>query len=257
MTEVVEQLRRAHALLVVAREAAVVAEFAIGEGGEIFDEGTAGSVWPQVQEMRRLRREAGEDVRLAHAAMVAAQEIIDEYCFAIAGHGVDGAAVFGSVSGSGPSVDEEVPAPAADTRPPGRDTAAQREAEADWIADRERAGVVINPKNVTRIARLPDGRIVWVEGRNKKGGQEHILDDDRVGHFRRVGVPRERVIPLVFAALEGGTVVGYSGKDRPVYEVVFDGEVRRVAITVTRDGLIVGAHPISLKRKLRPRLHRS
>ncbi|APU12515.1 hypothetical protein [Actinoalloteichus fjordicus] len=88
VTEVVEQLRRAHALLSEARNAAVVAETAISEGREIFDQGTAGSVWPQVHEMRRLGAEAGDDVRLAHTAIVQAQDIIDGYCISIAGHGI-------------------------------------------------------------------------------------------------------------------------------------------------------------------------
>ncbi|APU18469.1 hypothetical protein [Actinoalloteichus sp. GBA129-24] len=66
----------------------MVAETAIGEGREIFDQGTAGSVWPQVPEMRRLGAEAGDDVRLAHTAIVQAQDIIDGYCISIAGHGI-------------------------------------------------------------------------------------------------------------------------------------------------------------------------
>ncbi|APU12506.1 MULTISPECIES: hypothetical protein [Actinoalloteichus] len=148
-------------------------------------------------------------------------------------------------------------APPGNDGPADRGATAREEQEADWIADRERAGVMINPQNVTRISKLPDGRIVWVEGRNPDGGEEHILDWRRVEQFGKMRVPREDIIPLVFAALERGEVVGYSGVNRRVYEVVFKGERRRIAITVTRDGLIVGAHPISLKHKVRRRLHRS
>ncbi|WP_083683644.1 MULTISPECIES: hypothetical protein [Actinoalloteichus] len=60
----------------------------------------------------------------------------------------------------------------------------------------------------------------------------------------------------MFAALERGVVVGYSGRDRPVYEVDFDGEIRRVAVTVADDGGIIGAHPIPRRRRLRPHPHR-
>ncbi|ASO18079.1 hypothetical protein FHR81_002476 [Actinoalloteichus hoggarensis] len=65
VTEVVEQLRRAHARLTEARAAAVVAETTIREGREIFDHGTAGSIWPHVHEIRRLGAEAGvpQDIR--------------------------------------------------------------------------------------------------------------------------------------------------------------------------------------------------
>ncbi|ASO20804.1 hypothetical protein FHR81_001771 [Actinoalloteichus hoggarensis] len=62
---------------------------------------------------------------------------------------------------------------------------------------------------------------------------------------------------LVFAALERGTVVGYSGRDRKVYEIIFEGARYRVAVTVTREGVVIGAHPIPLNRRLRTRLHRS
>ncbi|MBB5920631.1 hypothetical protein FHR81_001661 [Actinoalloteichus hoggarensis] len=61
----------------------------------------------------------------------------------------------------------------------------------------------------------------------------------------------------MFAALEHGKSVGHSGIDRTVYEVVFKGERRRIAITVRRSGLMVGAHPISIRREVRPRLHGS
>ncbi|ASO18081.1 hypothetical protein FHR81_002478 [Actinoalloteichus hoggarensis] len=257
VTEVVEQLRRAHARLTEARAAAVVAETTIREGREIFDHGTAGSIWPHVHEIRRLGAEAGDDVRLAHTAIIQAQEIINDYCVSIAGHGIGGAA---DPPGSMPEAsrtDGEADRSPVAAGPTDHGAPSTEEQRADWIADRERAGAVINPQNVTRINKLPDGRIVWVEGKNPDGGEEHILDSQRVEQFGTMRVPKEDIIPLVFAALERGEVIGYSGVNRRVYEVVFKGERRRIAITVTRDGLIVGAHPISLKHKVRTRLHRS
>ncbi|APU15725.1 MULTISPECIES: hypothetical protein [Actinoalloteichus] len=258
VTEVVEQLRQAHALLTVAREATIVAEAAISEGREIFDHATTGSVWPQVPEIRRLGQEAGDDVRLAHNAMIQAQQIIDDYCHTIAGHSAAGPETTpGTTTGPTARPAETAPSSTVDMTSKESDATDHRTHYAEWIGERERAGVVIRPKNVTRMTRMPNGRIVWIEEKNPDGGQDHILDDDRIDEFRRMGVPEEDIMDLVFTALDRGTVVGYSGKDRPVYEVVFKGERRRVAITVMWTGIIIGAHPISRKRKLRTRLHRS
>lgn len=243
VTNVVEQLRRAHALVAEARAAAVRAEIAIGEGGEIFDGATRGSIWPQVVQMRRLSHDAGDDVRLANAALGEALDIIDGYCRSIAGHGIAGV-----VTGAD-QVEGASSGPAGER--------AGRTPDAELIAERVQAGVVIRPGSVDRISRLPDGRTVWAERGSSNGGVEHILSKRRIEDFANVGVPKDRMLDLVFAALERGTVVGYSGIDRPVYEVVFEGERRRVAITVTDTGLIVGAHPISLKRKLRTHRYRS
>lgn len=44
-----------------------------------------------------------------------------------------------------------------------------------------------------------------------------------------------------------GNVVGTQGRGRLIYEVTVDGEVRHVAITVGKNGYIVGANPRSVK----------
>ncbi|MBB5910772.1 hypothetical protein [Actinoalloteichus hymeniacidonis] len=253
MTEVVAQLRQAYALVVEAREAATRAEAAIAAGSEIFAEGTRGSIWPQVREIHTLGRAAREDVELALSELGQAQDIIDGYCFAIAGHGIGPPGVDigsgGSAGARTPGTEEPPPALS--------DGGDQRDHYPEWIAERERAGAIIDRDNVDRMSKLPDGRTVWVEGKNSEGGSDHILSIDRIGHFERVGIPKHKVMDLLFVALERGVIVGYSGRDRPVYEVTFENERRRIAITVTSKGLIVGAHPISLKRKLRQHAYRS
>ncbi|APU15728.1 MULTISPECIES: hypothetical protein [Actinoalloteichus] len=232
VTEVVEQLRQTHALLTVAREATIVAKAAISEGRD--------------------------DVRLAHNAMIQAQQIIDDYWHTISGHRAAGPETTpGTTIGPTGRPIEAALSSTVDTKGKESDATDHRAHYAEWIADRERAGVVIRPKDVTRMARMPNGRIVWAGRNNRRGGQDHILSRNRIDEFRRMGVPEDPIMDLAFAALERGAVVGYSGQDRPVYEVVFEGERRRVAITGAPDGVVVGAHPISLKRKLRTRLHRS
>lgn len=51
-------------------------------------------------------------------------------------------------------------------------------------------------------------------------------------------------------------MVGYSGKDRTVYEADIGDGPRRVAITVGDNGYIVGANPIPFHRILRPHKER-
>ncbi len=47
------------------------------------------------------------------------------------------------------------------------------------------------------------------------------------------------------STIRTGKIVGYqgAGTGRPIYEVVVNGQVRRVAITVSKNGYVVGANP--------------
>ncbi|MDV9113944.1 hypothetical protein ACA614_03375 [Lactiplantibacillus plantarum] len=51
--------------------------------------------------------------------------------------------------------------------------------------------------------------------------------------------------------LEKGKIIGYQGKGkgkgRPIYEVIYNGKKYRAAITVGKNGFIVGANPVSIK----------
>lgn len=48
---------------------------------------------------------------------------------------------------------------------------------------------------------------------------------------------------LIFQALEENKIVGSQGRGRPIYECSYKGVIRRVAITVSNNGFIVGANP--------------
>ncbi|MBC1368358.1 hypothetical protein HB790_08970 [Listeria welshimeri] len=41
--------------------------------------------------------------------------------------------------------------------------------------------------------------------------------------------------------------INEEGKGRPIYEVIYNGKKYRVAITVGKNGFIVGANPVSIK----------
>ena len=70
-----------------------------------------------------------------------------------------------------------------------------------------------------------------------------------VDDFASKGIPKDQIKNLVMEALNKGEVVGYQGRGqgRPIYEVIFNGEKHRVAITVRNNGFIVGANPSSIK----------
>ncbi|MCR5587501.1 MAG: hypothetical protein K6F77_08210 [Lachnospiraceae bacterium] len=49
-------------------------------------------------------------------------------------------------------------------------------------------------------------------------------------------------------AVKSGTIVGYQGrgKGRPIYEFIYEGKTRRIAISIGSNGYIVGANPKSI-----------
>ncbi|AOS61546.1 hypothetical protein [Actinoalloteichus hymeniacidonis] len=239
VTEIVEQLRRAYDLLTEALRSTAVADLAIIEGHEVFAGATKGSIWPQVAQIHRLAHSAADEVRLSEAALRGAQEIIDAYCWEIAGHGLARAEV-----GAGTAL------------PSGQPGYNVKDHYAEWIDELRGKGMHVEPDAVVRMIRLRNGRLVWLERGHSDGGLEHILRRSRVRDFERSGISRDEIVNLVFVALEEGIKVGYIGQDRPVYEVAYGGRFRRVAITV-RDGFIVGAMPVPLGRRVRARLHRS
>lgn len=136
VTIVVEQLRQAHALLTEARAATARAGHEIAEGSEIFDEGTRGSIWPQVEQIRRFGRAASDEVRLAYTELGQAQDIIDDYCMSIAGHRIGGHA---GIEGGADST----------AIGPGTAPDDSQSRYPEWIAERERAGAVITRRTST------------------------------------------------------------------------------------------------------------
>ncbi|APU15955.1 MULTISPECIES: hypothetical protein [Actinoalloteichus] len=255
VTEVIAQLRQAHALLTQARQAARSADAAITDGADVFAAATLGSTQPEVEQINHLARASGEDVRTAHDLLGGAQEIIDGYCHHLAGPGIGDA---GGPPLVAPSTDDTTTRPPPSTGPP--PTADEHTDPqiryAEEIAELRRRGSAVNPDDVVRAERLDDGRITWIENGNDKTGMRHILLPKRVRDFEGVHIPREEIENLLFAAIRRGTVVGHCGTDRPVYEVEYLGERRRVAISTTSEGKIYGANPVSRKQKIRRALHR-
>ncbi len=109
-------------------------------------------------------------------------------------------------------------------------------------------GVRHTPDNVVDVRRLADGRIAFLESGNARAGLRHIVER-HADDFAARGVPEERIPDLVMDAISRGRVVGHQGRGngRPIFEVMFDGQVQRVAVTVGDNGFVVGANPASVR----------
>ncbi|WP_238145213.1 pre-toxin TG domain-containing protein, partial [Lactiplantibacillus plantarum] len=117
------------------------------------------------------------------------------------------------------------------------------------IARLEKNGVKISKEDVIRIKELPDEKkIVWLEKGNTSAGFEHILIEHGE-QFTKQGISKSELPDFLMTVLEKGKIIGYQGKGkgRPIYEVIYNGKKYRAAITVGKNGFIVGANPVSIK----------
>jgi hypothetical protein len=112
----------------------------------------------------------------------------------------------------------------------------------DLIAELERNGVRYNPDDIVAIGTDGTGKIIFLENGTSRAGLRHIVERHATD-FANVGIPQDRIVDLVFSAVTTGKVVGMQ-RTRPIYEVVFDGQVCRLAVTVGDNGFIVGANPV-------------
>lgn len=91
-------------------------------------------------------------------------------------------------------------------------------------------------------------KIVWLEKGNTSAGFEHILIEHGE-QFTKQGISKSELPDFLMTVLEKGKIIGYQGKGkgRPIYEVIYNGKKYRAAITVGKNGFIVGANPVSIK----------
>lgn len=78
-----------------------------------------------------------------------------------------------------------------------------------------------------------------------------MLTERRISEFERAGIPRDDIGETAFRAVSEGRPIGITGRDRIVYEVEYNGEVKHIAVTVGSNGFIVGANPVGNK-KIKP-----
>lgn len=125
-------------------------------------------------------------------------------------------------------------------------------AKLDHAAGRDRAGrsgIIVRrvPSGWTGIRRPPrerprSGQIAFLEKGSSRAGLQHIVER-HAGDFANVGVPQDKVAKLVFAAVTTGKVVG-AQRTRPIYEVLFEGKLHKLGVSVGDNGFIAGANPV-------------
>lgn len=116
-------------------------------------------------------------------------------------------------------------------------------ADAALLRELTMSGVRFAPGEILRTMRLPGQKqVLFLERGSNTSGWTHIVA--RHGdEFARAGLVGDDLADTIMQALRG-PVVGYEGT-RPVYLVVVGGRVRRIAITVGKNGYIVGANLVS------------
>ena len=105
------------------------------------------------------------------------------------------------------------------------------------------SGVKYNPDDVVAITKNADGKLVWLENGNSNAGLEHIMQ--HADQFATKGISSDKIPDFIMHALEEGKVVG-TQRTRTIYEVMYEGKLQRVAISVGDNGFIVGANPKSI-----------
>ena len=116
----------------------------------------------------------------------------------------------------------------------------------ELIAELRDAGIKHNPDDILRIAKLPEGKIVFLEIGNSNSGWQHILEKRR-SNFADRGIPEYQIIDAIMVAVTRGKIIGIQGKSRSVYEVEFNDSIYYISIEVSSNGYIVGANPTPTK----------
>lgn len=105
-------------------------------------------------------------------------------------------------------------------------------------------GVKFTPENVVAVGRSPSGQVVFLETGTSKAGLQHIVKE-HAGEFAQMGVAESQIASVVMRAVTEGKIVGHqgAGSGRPIYEVMVNGKLQKIAVTVGSNGYIVGANP--------------
>jgi len=128
--------------------------------------------------------------------------------------------------------------------------AAEKE-RAELLRQLTAQGIKHSPDDVVRIFKTADGKIIFLEkgrGGERGAGLAHILEQ-HADDFARRGIPASDIPAYLEGALTNGTLVGTQGSRPPlreVFELVWEGVRQRVAISVGKNGFIVGANPTKM-----------
>lgn len=114
------------------------------------------------------------------------------------------------------------------------------------LSELDSRGARFSREDVVGVVKTDGARIIWLEkGKSGEGGSglNHIVE--RHGsEFAQNGVRAQDIPNLLLSAVSHGKIVGYQGKGvgRPIFEIAYKGRTHRVAITIGKNGYIVGAN---------------
>lgn len=118
----------------------------------------------------------------------------------------------------------------------------------DLILELQQAGVKHSPEKIVRIAKTPDGKIVFLETGDEKSGLQHILKDHALEFFEQ-GIQPNQIPDVIMTAVTQSQIVGLQGKThrtpRTIYRFSFNNQLKYIAIQISDNGYIVSANPKS------------
>ncbi|WP_218846922.1 hypothetical protein [Psychromicrobium silvestre] len=127
----------------------------------------------------------------------------------------------------------------------GTKTALDTAEQANLMSELEAQGVKFNAEKIVNIFRDPHGKVIFLEEGNNASGLQHILNKHGT-QFAAEGISEGEISSAIETAITQGKIVGTQGKGvtpRIIYEYIFNGEIHKMAITVSGNGYIVGINP--------------
>ena len=115
------------------------------------------------------------------------------------------------------------------------------------IQELKEKGVKFTEENLMWLFKNKDGKIIFLEKGKNSGGFQHILKHKE--EFLDKGIFEEDLAEFIMESLKNGKIVGKEGS-RFVYEYIYKGIKQTTAITVSSNGFVVGANPVSKFKKL-------
>lgn len=112
------------------------------------------------------------------------------------------------------------------------------------ISELFKSGAKFNTNDIVDISKNELGKIIFLENGNSKAGLLHILTE-HADDFVKSGIKKDDIAKVVMDAVTTGKQVGTTGKSRPVYEVMYNGFKKNIAVDVSNNGFVVGANPVS------------
>ena len=116
------------------------------------------------------------------------------------------------------------------------------------------SGEKFNEEDVIFVVKQKNGKLAWLEEGTDSAGLKHI----KIRHakqFKNIGIDEKLIPDLIREAILHGKMIGYQKTNNPtpreVYEVEFNGKKIKIAITISDNGFIVGANPITDDKEIK------